>query len=95
MEEKENLKGHKRNKNTSLINTINSVFSLLFLFAGLICLFIGEILAGVCSILMGSMSIPLIADAIKKKIGASGSLFLTILFTLCLFHAIGITVNPF
>ncbi len=85
MEEKENLKGHKRNKNTLLINTINSIFSLLFLFAGLICLFIGEILAGVCSILMGIISIPLIADALKKKIGASVSLFLTILITLIYF----------
>lgn len=85
MDEKENLKGHKRNKNTLLINTVNSIFSLLFLFAGLICLFIGEILAGVCSILMGIISIPFIADALKKKIGASFSLFLTILITLVYF----------
>lgn len=84
MEEKDYLIGHRQDRTTLLINVIKYIISLLFLFAGLVCLFFGEILAGVCSILMGVTSIPLIADTIKKKIGASGSLLVTIFITLCL-----------
>ncbi|PAV11240.1 hypothetical protein ASJ81_11045 [Methanosarcina spelaei] len=54
------------------------------MFAGLLCLHIGETLARMCSIMMGITSIPLIANAIKKKVGASGSLLLTILIAICL-----------
>lgn len=84
MEEKDYPKRSGQNKTTSLINVIKYVISLLFLFAGLVCLYIGETLAGVCSILMGITSTPLIADALKKKVGASGSLLLTILIALYL-----------
>lgn len=84
MEEKDYLIGHRQDKITLLINIIKYIISLLFLFSGLVCLYIGETLAGVCSILMGITSIPLIADAIKKKVGASGSLLLTILIALYL-----------
>ncbi len=95
MEGKDNPEGYKRDKIRLLTNAIKYIISLLFLFSGLVCLFIDEVLAGIFSILMGITSIPLIADAIKKKIGASGSLTLTIFITLCIFRAMGITVDPF
>jgi TM2 domain-containing membrane protein YozV len=84
MENKDYPKGHRQDKIALLINFIKYIISLLFLFAGLVGLYIGETLAGLCSILMGIISIPLIADAIKKKVGASGSLLLTILIALYL-----------
>lgn len=95
MEEKDNPKGYKRNKIKSLTYVIQFIISLLFLFAGLICLFIGEVLAGAFSILMGIISVPSIADAIKNKVGASGSLILTIFITICIFLGMGIKVYPF
>lgn len=84
MEIKDYPKEPKQDKATLLINITRYITSLLFLFAGLLCLYIGETLAGVCSIMMGITSIPLIANAIKKKVGASGSLLLTILIAICL-----------
>lgn len=84
MEENDYPNRSGQDKTTLLIDVVKYITSLLFLFAGLLGLYIGETLAGVCSILLGVTSIPVIADAIKKKVGASAFLLLTILIALCL-----------
>lgn len=78
MEEKENLKGHKRNKNTLIISTVLYIAGLFFLFIGVKRLFNDEILLGVIYILNGIILIPVTADAIGKiLIGIIGTPVIT------------------
>ncbi len=79
---------------TLLVSVIRYAIGLIFLLAGMGGLFYGEIPQGVISILIGIILTPVISDLIEKKMNLSVSLSLRFFIVLCLFYAIGITVDP-
>lgn len=76
-----------------LINIIRYAIGAYFLFVGMTLIFQGEILPGIFSILISSISIPAIADPIESKLKVSHSTYFRFIVMLFLLMAIGATVS--
>jgi len=76
-----------------LINIIRYAIGAYFLFVGMALIFQGEILPGIFSILISSMSIPAIADPIESKLKVSHPTYFRFIVMLFLLMAIGATAS--
>lgn len=77
----------------TLITIIRYAIGAYFLFVGMALIFQGEILPGIFSILISSISIPVIADPIESKLKVSHSTYFRFIVMLFLLIAIGATVS--